>query len=111
MATDAVRFFATGAARFIFLTPAFRADAVFVTVVFRVDATFFRADAFFLLADFRTDAVFFPAVALFCPADRVRLTLRRVVAAFRRAVLRAAAFRLAMSSLPFCAPYSGPGLP
>jgi len=105
VATDAVRFFATGAARFIFLAPAFRADAVFfLTVVFRADATFFRADAFFLLADLRTDAAFFPA-------ERVRPALRRVVAAFRRAVLRAAAFRLAMSSLPFCAPYSGPGLP
>jgi hypothetical protein len=104
LASGAARFFATGAARFIFLTTVFRADAVFfLTVVFRADATFFRADAFFLLADFRTDAAFFPA-------ERVR-PLRRVVAAFRRAVLRAAAFRLAMSSLPFCAPYSGPGLP
>jgi hypothetical protein len=83
---------ATGAARFIFLTPVFRADAVFlVTAVVREDAVFFRVDAFFVLADLRTDTAFLPA-------ERVRPVLRRVVAAFRRAVFRTAAFRLAMSS-------------
>jgi hypothetical protein len=102
LATSAARFFATGVARFTFLAPIFRAGAVFLrAVIFRAGAVFFRADAFFLPAAFRTDAVFFPA-------DRVRPALRRVVAAFPRAVFRLAAFRLAMSSSSFLRPTGPP---
>src|SRR5687767_8157924 len=103
-AAGAARFFAaigvarlatlpmTGAAR-LTVAPFFRADAVFLlAVIFRTDVVFFRADAVFLRA-----GAFFRADAVFVPADRVRPALRRVVAAFRGAALRLAAFRLAMS--------------
>jgi hypothetical protein len=84
---------------------ALRAVTTFFAAFLRADAVVF-ADAL-LAAFFLAGAVFFLADAAF-PTDRVRPTLRRVVAVFRPAAFRLAAFRLAAlrlaMSVPFCVP-------